>query len=869
MNFRNLCCCVAALLVFSTMMIPSVAAVTNVVAPVQKVIFDNGLTVLVREDRSAPVVTAQAWCKAGSITEGKWLGAGLSHVLEHMLFKGTPTRGVAGIAQEIEAKGGYINAYTSFEQTVYYINLPSPNWQTAIDILADCMMNATISPEELAKEKEVILREMAMNEDDPDRRANRLMWATAYIEHPYRHPVIGYPDIYNRLTREDVLAYYKRYYVPNNLVFSVVGNINATAVIERLRELTKDFRRAPMEPVYIPAEPPQLSQRERHEEAAVNLSRLHLAWHIPNFSHPDAYPLDVLAIIAGSGRSSRLYREVRQNKGLVHSIDCGAYTPTHPGIFSVEASADADKRDAAIAAIRTEIARFRNEPVTDAELQKAIKMVVSGHLGKFKTMEGQAADLANNFILTGDPNFSEVYLENIRKVRAEDIRRVATRYFTDNNLTITSLNPVTTTAVSRATTTTNSGIQIQKFTLPNGLRLLVREDPKLPFVDYRVLCKGGVVAETAANNGITKLMSRLLLKGTKTRSAEKISESLESVGGDISYFAGNNSFGVHVHVMEEDARLGLDVLTDVVQNPTFPAAMLERERAVQLAEIKDEQDQILRAGQQLLRDTLFKAHPYRLNLLGNPTSVATLSAADLAGFHQRFMAPDNMVITVFGKVNAGEVRRQIEAAFGTMKPAGNKFPQPAPERLAKTVRTVSHMPKEQAVLLLGFNGTAVNDPDRYALELLNEAYSGQGSRLFLRIRDELGLAYYVGAYQLLGLEPGYFAFYAGLQPEKVKTCEEELRAELEKLRQTGLTEEELERAKNSLIGQRNVRLQDNTDLSMTVGLDELYGLGHEFFQDIEAKYRAVTAADIKRVANKFFANTAHATVVVQPPGKEE
>lgn len=679
------------------LILPMANAQTYSASPVQKIILDNGLTVLVREDRSAPVVTAQAWCRAGSVTEGKWMGAGLSHVLEHMLFKGTTKRGVAQIAQEVEDKGGYINAYTSFEQTVYYINLPSENWRSAVDILADCMMNATIPEEELLKEKEVILREMAMNVDDPVRRSNRMLWATAYTTHPYRHPVIGYPDIYNRITRDDVVSYYKKFYVPNNLMFVVVGDIKAGDVVASLRELTKDFKMGPIEPVEIPAEPPQLSRRERHEEAAVNLSRFHLAWHIPAISDPDVPALDVLAIIAGQGRSCRLYREVRQKKGLVHTIMAGAYTPGYPGIFEIEATADPDKRDAAIAAVASEMARFASEPVAEDECRKAVKQVISGHLAKFKTMEGQAADIASNYILTCDPNYSDVYLENVRKVSPADIQRVARRYLTGHNLTVTSLNPAGA-AAKTVETTAGAAIQIQKFELPNGLRLLVREDPKLPFVDIRALFKGGVIAETAADNGITKLMARMLLKGTKQRSAEKISETIESVGGDISYFSGNNSFGMSASAMSEDLDLVLDVLADVLQNPTFPEEPLERERQVQLAEIKSEQDQIMRVGQQLLRETMFAKHPYRLNPLGTGDSIAKLTRAGLSEFHQRWIASDNMVLAVFGNVKADEIRKKIESRFGSMKPAKVPMPKAAPETLAAPARREELRPKEQAVL---------------------------------------------------------------------------------------------------------------------------------------------------------------------------
>ena len=848
------------------------ASMTNTqqaaISPVRKTILPNGLTVLVREDRSAPVVTAQAWCRAGSITEGGSMGAGLSHVLEHMLFKGTTTRGVAQIAQEVEDKGGYINAYTSFEQTVYYINLPSENWRTAVDILADCMMNATIPEDELLREKQVILREMAMNVDDPDRRSSRMQWSTAYTTHPYRHPIIGYPDVYNHITRDDVVAYYKRMYVPNNLVFVVVGDINADEVVARLRELTKDFKMGAIEPVAIPPEPPQLSTRTRHEEAPVNLSRIRLAWHIPSVTSPDMYPLDVLAIILGNGKSSRLYRELRQKRGLVHSIEAGSYTPGHPGLFGIEATADADKRDEAIAAIRDEVRKIVQDAPSTAECRKAIKISVSDHLEKFKTMEGQASDLAGNEILVGDPNFSETYIENLRKVTPQDLQRVAAKYHTDNNLTIISLDPEGTAVKAEEAGAKTAAIQIQKFGLPNGLRLLVREDPKLPFVDFRALLKGGVIAESDGNNGIAKLMSRTLLKGTKSRTADQIAETIESVGGDVSAFSGNNSFGVAVHVMDDDFDIGLDVLADVIQNPTFPDNMLDRERGVQLAEIKAEQDQILRAGQQLLRETLYTRHPYRFNVLGTPDSVSRLSRTELAEFHRRYVVPNNIVLTVFGNVKADVVRKKVEVKFGAMKPMKLEFPRTGPEKLAATARKEEAKPKEQAVLLIGYSGGDMFNPDRFALELLDEAYSGMGSRLFLRIRDELGLCYYVGAYELLGLDPGYFAFYVGTTPEKVAQCETEIFAELEKLKTDGLSTENLERSKNGLIGQRKVRMQDNAELGMMVGLDELYGLGYDFFKTMDDKYRAVTAEDIERVANKYFADQPHAVVVVKPAAEE-
>ncbi|MBA2431375.1 MAG: insulinase family protein, partial [Chthoniobacterales bacterium] len=191
----------------------------------RKWVLPDGLTVIVQEDHSAPVASVQAWVGTGSIDEEEHLGAGLSHILEHMLFKGTKTRPANAIAQAVQDVGGYINAYTSFDRTVYWIDVPRAGAATAIDVLSDAVMNSTLPAEEYAKEQEVIRREFAMAFDDPDRMAGQLLFATAYQRHPYRLPVIGLLDIFDQLTRDDVMRYYKARYVPNNLTFVIAGDV--------------------------------------------------------------------------------------------------------------------------------------------------------------------------------------------------------------------------------------------------------------------------------------------------------------------------------------------------------------------------------------------------------------------------------------------------------------------------------------------------------------------------------------------------------------------------------------------------------------------------------------------------------------------
>jgi zinc protease len=368
--------------------------------------FDNGLTLIVREDHSAPVVSAQAWCQAGSMDEGRWLGAGLSHVLEHMLFKGTTTRGAGRIDQEVQDAGGYLNAYTSLDRTVYYINVPNTGARVALDILADIVQHATLPPDELGKEMDVIRREMDMNQDDPGRRSSRRLFETAYTRSPCRFPIIGCPDIFNQLQRHDVLAYYRAKYTPNNLFFVVTGDIRADEVEAQLREAFRAARARPLPPEVLPAEPPQTAPREVLEEAAVELGHVHFSWHIPEIRHPDLPALDVLATVLGSGHSSRLFQRVRERQGLVHSVEAWVHSVSHPGLFGISAVVDADKFGAAREAMLAEIEALRAEPVPGGELTKAVKQFTAATLATRKTMQGQAQDLGANWLADSDLNFS-------------------------------------------------------------------------------------------------------------------------------------------------------------------------------------------------------------------------------------------------------------------------------------------------------------------------------------------------------------------------------------------------------------------------------------------------------------------------------
>ena len=825
----------------------------------------NGLTLLVEEDHAAPVASVQAWCETGSIHEDKWLGAGLSHILEHMLFKGTDTREPNAIAQAVQNAGGYINAYTSFDRTVYWIDTPAKGVATALDILADAMLHSTLPPEEYGKEQEVIRREFAMGQDDPDRVSSHLLFATAFRQHPYRHPVIGHLDVYNRLTREDVLAYYKARYVPNNLFFVVVGDVDAQAVYEQVAAAFEKAPRQALPPVYIPQEPPQLGRREEHIAFPTELTRLEIAWHTPEITHPDVPALDLLALILGDGRSSRLYRRVREERALVHGIHAWCYTPGQPGLFGVEALLDPEKREAALAEIFAIIDDLKTHGVTPGELAKAVRQALSGQLGNLATTRGRASDIGSNWLLTRNVHFTRDYLAALQRVTPADIARVLQTYFHDGNLTLTSLNPPGTLPAAVGKAVGESAGEIQKFTLANGLRLLVREDPRLPLVSAVACFKAGMLAETLETNGIGRLHSRVLLKGTQTRTAEQIAEEIESLGGGIGAEAGNNSFCVSVRVMQPDVAAGLEILADVLRNPVFPEPAIAREKEAQLAGIKAEEEEPTSVARNLMRRTLFAGHPYGLRSGGSPETVAGLGREQLLAFHRQFAVGHNGVLAVFGAVKAQEIKALVEEAFAGF-PAGSPAleypPQPAPLAAACSVEELK--PKEQAIVMVGFRGLDLFSPERAALELIEEACSDLGSRFFIRIREKLGLAYFVGASQMAGLVPGPFLFYLGTDPVKVEAVKAEFLDEIRTLAQDGLTPEELARAKEKLLGQEALRNQSNDAFAHACALDELYGLGFDEYTRLRARVEAVTLDDTRTLARRLFGEAPSVLAVVHP-----
>lgn len=842
----------------------AMAAVARSGEHLKRLVLDNGMVCLINEDRSAPVASVQIWVGTGSIHENEYLGAGLSHAIEHMIFKGTEKRGPTDITRDINNAGGDINAYTSLDRTVFHTDLPARNWKIGLDVLADAVMNATFPEAEWKQEKNVILREFSMGNDDPERVVDKMLWRTAYIAHPYRFPVIGYEDIFRRNTRADLVAFFKRNYVPDNMILVIVGDIDSADAEKTVRETFAEFKRKARPPVVLPVEPPQLSPRIQRETGAYKVARLNWAYHTVPMSHPDAPALDMLAQVTGSGRSATLVRKIQENLKLVHNINSWSYTPREGGLFGVSAIFDADKEKQVLKAVEAEINTWLTVPFSNEEIEKARRMMLNSVLTQQQTMQGQASAFASGEYYAGDPMFAVSYLEKLNSITPRSLMDVAVRYLRPDGKSIVVLAPEDASKKQAGRAEEAKPPVVKRLSASNGMKLIVREDRRLPLVYFCASLSGGVLTESDANNGITRLMSDLLVRGTKTRSREQIAELTEAMGAQLSPYSGLNGFGLRGQCLDRDADKFMEIFADCLLNSTFPDQEVARQREIQLSSIDEEQERPFELARESLRQLLFPGHPYRWSPLGTKDIVKKLSGRDILSHYSRHVVTSNIVISIFGDIGANEAKQLVDKHLASVRrgesPARHNG-LTAPKLPARTKR---REPKEQAILLLGFPGVTVKDPNFDALQVLHTAISGLSSDLGIEVREKRGLAYYVGSYNHAGVEPGAFVFYAGTREDAADEVEKLMTNEVRRISSSGLRKEELDRARNQLIADFEMSLQDNSALTMNAALDELYGLGFEHAFNAKQRFEAVTSEDVRKAAASIMVMDKSAVSLLLP-----
>lgn len=820
----------------------------------------NGLTLILDPDPAAPVVSVQAWVGTGSMHEDRLLGSGLSHFLEHMVFKGTRDHDADELAGVVQGAGGHWNAYTTFDRTVYHIDGPASSLAVFLRCLTGLVFFPVLPESEFDKEKDVIRREIDMGLDDPDHAAMRLMFSNAFCRDPRRHPVIGHRHLFDAVTHADLVGYHRARYTTDRCFMVVSGDFDPDVVRGEVAALTSSCLPGCGREPLVAVDPPQLGPRHARETFAIPASRVSLAWKCPSLDDPRSAAFDVLAAVLGRGRASRLHRVLREERGMALEISAYAWTmPGREGLFGVSADVLPEHRDALIDAVRVEIGRLQHDDLAD-ELAKAKRQIATSQFRTLTTASGRAGDLASNWHEARDLDFTRRHLAAVGAVGIDDLRAAAAE-LVDARLTRTILDPLDAPAPRRAGAIRRLMGEVEVHALSNGLQVALIPDHRVPLVHCQAAVRAGLHAESESTNGLSALLAATLPKGTATRGAAELAMTLESLGAAVAASSGNNALLVQAGGLAPDLEVILGVFSEILVAPALPDDAVVREKASQLAAVEEALQDPLHAGFRALRREVFGADGYGLDTLGSPESLRGLTRGQLVEHHRHHFDAGNLTLAVAGDFDKARVLDQLAVALDAM-PAGAV--RPFPQGLARSGGEVEvRLAKKQAVVAIGFPGGSVGSADRHALAMIQEYAADMAGPLFCRIREDLGLAYQVGATQFLGYDQGLFTFYLATAPEQAAFARAELLAEIGKIARDGIPDGVFDRVRATVLSAFALQQQSAAHTARQVALDLLFGHPADEYRRLAEVYRSLTPAVVRDVAARVF-SVPPSTAMVLP-----
>jgi zinc protease len=805
---------------------------------------------------------------------------GIAHVLEHMYFKGTPSRGPGEIATATKEVGGWLNAHTIYDATTYITVLPSANWERGLDVQFDAFANSSIDADELRRELEVIIQEAARKADTPGAVTSETLYEVLHDTHRMRRWRIGREAGLRTFTREMVNGFYRNWYTPSNSILAIVGDVDADAVRAAVAARYGALPARDPVPDHGPEEARWHGARYRALTGDVQQAHATFGWRTVGPLHPDTPALDVASTVLSAGRASRLYRAVRE-RGLAMSASAYHYTPTQLGVFAVSiVGADATIGDATTAAWQ-QVRDLRDAGPSLDELSRVQSVLRARRLRSEESMEGQASEMVTWEAL-GGTQVGDEYWRAVEAVTPDDVRRVIAAWCTDDTVGVVSYRPRAsaplatdgaalvaawnTTAVTPLALETRAPVapataaarvhpdsisgDVHVFRTADGIPVLVRRKPGAKLVHLGCFIQGGAVDEPLPQSGLTSLMARASLKGTVTRTAAQIAEDGERLGGSVSISCSKELVGWSISVPAENAAAAALLLAEVVQVPTFPTDAVVAERAQMLTELRARRDDMMRHPVSLARQALFGTHPYALDSLGSAESVAVLEPEAVRAWHARTVLAGESVLAIVGDADPQVLAQQVASAFLALKGKVQSV-VPAPTPIRAPIEIVETRDKQQSAVAMLFGGPDRRDPARYAAALMTGVASGLGGRFFESLRSRQSLAYsvFVSASQLRAA--GTISSYIACAPERELEARAGLLAEFALIRDQTVASDELERARTYAIGMHALR-QESAGAQLGDMVDAWFagdGLA-ELQHEVDA-IRAVSAADVQSVVQRW------------------
>lgn len=846
----------------------------------------NGLRVLLLESQKSPVVSIQMWVKTGSADEKKG-EEGLSHFIEHLVFKGTRKYKVGEIAQIVEGSGGELNAYTSFDQTVFYVTVTKEFADVGLDVIAEMMGHPTFDETEIDNEREVVIEEIKMGQDNPDRSASQALFQTVYKKHPYGIPVIGFDKNIRKVSTRKIADYFHGRYVPKNMFLVISGDFQISQMMKKVEPLFGKMLARPLKKASRKKEPSQTQFRWKVKKSDFKKSILYLAWKAPSVKHRDVPALDVLSIILGQGDSSRLAQKLRLDQPLVNAVSASAFTPQDPGFFAVTMHLEGSHLQEALTATVSEIQKIITTPPSVEEMQKAINNLASEQIYSVETVDGIARKAGSLEFYTGDYDYFKKYLQQIYQLKPIDIQKVAKKYLVSTQLSamlqtdsdikagekmLKDFAKALTKKISSEKIKTEKNVKMkplkmstsQKITQtgtqswkhPSGLSVVYRRQSETPTVSVRLGFFAGSRLDPLGFEGRTELLTRSWVSGSKKYTEEEINHLVESKAAGISAFGGRNTLGMTADFLSNFTWDILPLVVDLIQSPLFPEDKVQREKEVLKRQIRSRMDHPSAVCMLQFQEAIFKSHPYSRDMLGTEESIAKIDHRVLQKAYQGLLSTQNLTLSVVGDIEKQDVEKFVNQLAQSLPATPFSQPHFKLDPFTKPLFTKYTMDKEQSHIIVGHRGMSLYDKDRYSLHLIQSILAGQGGRLFVELRDKNSLAYSVSPIRMEGLDCGYFGAYIGCSPEKSLKAISMINTEFEKLTQKLVSEDELLRAQKYLIGRHNIDLQRKSSISQSLLLDSMYGIDLNETFEVSKHYFAVTREDIQRVAQRIFSTPA-------------
>ncbi|AUT01197.1 peptidase M16 [Nostoc sp. CENA543] len=863
-------------------------AAVSFIQGVQKTVLNNGLTVLTKEVHTAPVVSVQVWYKVGSRNETKGEN-GISHQLEHLMFKGTKERPVQ-FGRLFNALGSQFNAFTSYDETAYFGTVERNRLDALLTLEADRMKNALIDTEQLTSEKRVVISELQGYENSPEYRLNRAVMRDAFPNRAYGLPVGGTKADVEQFTVEQVRNYYQKYYSPDNATVVIIGDFVTENALNTVRDTFGKLPKREQEPQVSSPKPVSPSNKlvNTASKSPIILQEpgsaalLQAVYPLPDVQHPDVPAIDVMDAILTGGRSSRLYQALVES-GLASSVGASAVELIEPGWYEISATAAPGQKLTKITEVlQTSLAQLQKQPVSLTELNRAKTQLQASFVLGNQDITSQATQLGYSQTIAGDYHYIEKYLAAIANVTQADVQRVAKTYLSPNKQTIGYFEPTQiadeggTPNIGSGRTaenfnpgkpvdpaelakylppiTTSSDISKQslpqQFSLTNGLRVLLLPDHNLPTINLSGQIDAGSEFDGNSKAGLASITASNLMNGTKTRDALTLAQTLEDRGAGLTFGAAREGVSISGEGLAANLPLLIQTLADVLQNATFPNEQLELSRQRALTSLKVQLDDPSGLGRKVFQQAIYpENHPFH----SFPTveSLQSITRDDVLRFYRNHYRPDTTTLALVGDFDPAEVKDLLNQSLGKWQAIGQppvlKLPTVSlPPNITRINKVIPG--KAEAITYLGYNAISRKDPRYYAALVLNQILGGDtlSSRLGTEVRDRLGLTYGIYSGFAAGVNPGPFLIQMQTAPQDVDRAIASTLGLLKQLREQGITEAELNTAKRSITNSYPVDLANPSNVSSIILDNAILGLSPAEIREFPQRIQSVTMADVQK-----------------------